>query len=71
VRARAHAIHRAASRLNPDKIVPEIVQLLLDTGLSRFADSHDANDCRNAYRYSQDSQDAAHLIPEERNESRL
>ncbi len=71
VRARAHAVHGTASCFNPDKIIPEIVQLLLDAGLSRLADGHDANDGRNPYRDSQDSQDAPHLISEQRNESGL
>src|SRR6266481_939102 len=71
VRAGADAVYRAASCLNPDKIIPEIVQLLLDAGLPRFPDSNDAYDCHNTYRDSQDSQNAAHLISEERNESGL
>jgi hypothetical protein len=71
VRARAHAIYGAASRFNPDKIVPKVVQLLLDAGLSRIAYGHNADDSRNADRDSQDSQNAAHFISEQRNESGL
>jgi hypothetical protein len=71
VRARADPVYGAASCFNPDKIIPEIVQLLLDTGLSRFADGHNANDCRDAYRDPQDSQDAAHLVSEQRDECGL
>src|SRR5882724_1676281 len=58
---RPNAIDCAASSLNPDKIIPKIVQLLLDSGLSRFSDSDDTNDRRDSDSYSQDRQDAAHL----------
>jgi len=57
--ASAHAIHRATSGLDPHKIVPEIVQLLLDSGLSGFADGDDTDDRRNPDRYSQDRQDSS------------
>jgi hypothetical protein len=68
---RAHAIHRATSGLDPHKIVPEIVQLLLDSGLSGFADGDDTDDRRNPDRYSQDRQDASHLVPQQRHYGRL
>ena len=65
------AVYRAAARFNPDKVIPEIVELLLDAGLPRFADGHNANDCRNPDSDAQHRQNAAHLVSEERNESGL
>src|ERR1700682_2272293 len=47
VGACAHPVDRAASGFNPDEIVSEIVELLFDTGLSRFADGYDADYRRN------------------------
>jgi hypothetical protein len=66
VRARAHAVHRAASGFNPYKVIAQIIQLLLDARLSRFADSHNANHRCDPDGYPQDRQDAAHLVSEER-----
>jgi hypothetical protein len=40
VRARAYSVDRAATGFNPDEVVSEIVELLLDAGLPRFADRH-------------------------------
>ncbi len=68
---RAHAIHRTPSGLNPHKIVPEIVQLLLDSGLSGLADRDDTDDRCDPNRYSQDRQDASHLVPQQRHYGRL
>jgi hypothetical protein len=68
---RAHAIHRATSGFDPHKIVPEIVQLLLDSGLAGFADGDDTDDRRNPDGYSQDRQDASHLVPQQRHYGRL
>jgi hypothetical protein len=45
--------------------------LLLDAGLSRLANGHNANDCCNPDRDAEDRQNAAHLVSEERNESGL
>ena len=41
VRAGASAIHRAAPRLDPHEVVAEVIELLLDTRLTGFADRDD------------------------------
>jgi hypothetical protein len=61
-----NTIHRASASLNPDKIVTKAVQLLLNSGLPGFADCHNTDNRRNPNGYSQDRQDAAHLVPEQR-----
>jgi hypothetical protein len=68
MRARAHAVDRAATSLNPDEVVAKIIQLLLDSRLSRFANGHDADHCRNPDGYPQNRQDASHLVSEQRHQ---
>jgi hypothetical protein len=41
MRSRAYPVDRTPSRFNPDEVVPEIVELLFDAGLSRLADGND------------------------------
>ncbi len=66
MRARTHAVPRTAPCFNPYKVIAQIIQLLLDPRLSRFADSHNANHRRDTDGDSQDSQNAAHLVSEQR-----
>ncbi len=65
------AIDRPPTSLNPYKINPQIVQLQLDPRLPRFADSDDTNDRRDSDSYSQDRQDASHLVPKQRHQGGL
>src|SRR2546430_5650471 len=41
--AGANAVDRPPARLNPHKIVAEVIELLFDTRLAGFANSHHAN----------------------------
>jgi len=66
MRARAHAVDRAAASLNPDEVVSKIIQLLLDSRLSGFANGHDTDYCCNPDGYPQNRQDASHLVSEQR-----
>src|SRR5260370_9682624 len=43
VRARAHAVHRAAPGFNPYKVIAQLIQVLLDSRLPRFANSDATN----------------------------
>ena len=65
MRARAHTVDRAAASLNPDEVVSKIIQLLLDSRLSGFANGHHADHCRNPDGYPQNRQDASHLVSEQ------
>ncbi len=62
------AIHRSSSRLNPHKVVAQIVQLLLDARLSCFSDRNNTNDRGDPDGNSQYRQDAAHLVSEQRHQ---
>jgi hypothetical protein len=62
---RAHTVHRTPSGFNPDKIVSKI-SVAARLGLSGFADGDDTDNRRNPDRYSQDRQDASHLVPKQR-----
>jgi hypothetical protein len=66
VRARAHAVHRAAPCFNPYKVIAQIIQLLLDPRLSRFANGDNANHRCDPDSDAQDRQDAAHFVSEQR-----
>ena len=68
MRARAHAVDRAPASLNPDEVVPQIIQLLLDSRLSRFANGHDADHGGNPDGDPQNRQDASHLVSEQRHQ---
>jgi len=68
MRACADAVDRPTARFNPDEVVAKIVQLLLDSRLSGFADGHDTNDGRNPDSDPQNCQDAAHLVSEQRHQ---
>jgi hypothetical protein len=61
----ADAVYRSASSFNPDEVVPQVVELLLDPGLSGVADGHNTDDSGNPNGDAQDRQDASHLVPEE------
>ena len=65
MRASAHSIHRASARFYPDKIIPQVVQLLFDLGLSGFADRDDADNRRDPDGDAQDRQHASHFIPKQ------
>jgi hypothetical protein len=65
MRARADAVHRSASGFNPDEVVSEVVEVLLDSGLPGIADGHYTDDSGNPNGYAQDCQDASHLVPEQ------
>src|SRR5262249_48203806 len=43
VSARTHAVYRTATCFDPDKIVTQVVQLLLDARLACFSDCDDTN----------------------------
>jgi hypothetical protein len=58
----SNAVDRTPSRLNPDKVLPQIVQLLLDARLPRFSDGHNANHGRDPDRDSKHRQDASHFV---------
>ncbi len=62
MRPRPHAIHGPTSGLNPHKIVAQVVQLLLDAGLPGLSDGDHADDRRDPDRYTQDRQNASHLV---------
>jgi hypothetical protein len=62
--AGSHAVDRATTRFNPDEVVSKIVELLLDAGLSRFADGYYADDRGYSDGDPKDSQNASHLVPE-------
>jgi hypothetical protein len=66
VRPGAHAIDGAPACFNPNKVVAQIVELLLDARLARLADGHHADHRSNPDRDAQHGQDAAHLVPEQR-----
>jgi len=66
MRPRAHAVHRAPPCLNPYKIIPKIIQLLLDASLPRLADSHNANDRCDPDGDAQDRQNAPQLVSKQR-----
>ncbi len=68
VRSRANAVDRAPACFNPDKVVAQIVQLLLDPRLPRFSDGHDTNDRRDPDGNSQHRQDASHFVSEQRHQ---
>src|SRR5262249_61077978 len=68
--AGTHAFHRAPAGFNPPEVAPQVVQLLPDPRLSRFADGNDTNDRRNPDGDSQDSQQAAHLVSRQRHNRR-
>jgi hypothetical protein len=61
-----HPIHGTPSGLDPNEVVPQIVQLLLDAGLPSLADSHNTDDRCDPYGYPQNRKDASHLVSEQR-----
>ena len=50
---------------NPDEVVSEVVEVLLDSGLPGIADGHYTDDSGNPNGDAQDCQDASHLVPEQ------
>jgi hypothetical protein len=54
VSAGADAVYRSASSFNPDEVVPQVVELLLDSGLSGVADGHNTDDSGNPNGDAQD-----------------
>ncbi len=68
MRAGADAVDRPAASFNPDEVVSQVVQLLLHARLSRFADSHDTDHSRNPDGDPQNSQNASHLVSEQRHQ---
>jgi hypothetical protein len=68
MRARADSIDRTAPSLNPDEVVSKVVQLLLDSRLTRFADSDDTDHSGYPDSDPQNSQDASHLVSEQRHQ---
>jgi hypothetical protein len=57
-----HAIDRTTARLNPNKVIAQVVQLLLDPSLSGFTDGNNADYGRNPDTDPQDRENASHLI---------
>jgi hypothetical protein len=66
MRASAHSIHRPPARFYPDKIIPQVVQLLFDLGLPSFAYRDDADNRRDPDGDAQDRKHASHFIPKQR-----
>src|SRR6266704_2442564 len=62
----ANAVYSPHARLNPHKIVAEVIELLFDTRLAGLANSHHANHGSDADGDAQHRQDAAHLIAHQR-----
>jgi hypothetical protein len=62
--ASAHAVDCATPSFNPDEVVPKIVELLLDAGLSRFTDGDYADDRRYPNGDPKNGKHASHLVPE-------
>src|ERR1700730_9184638 len=58
------AIDGSTPGLDPHEIVAEVIQLLFDSGLPGLTDRDDANDGGDPDRYSEDRQEASHLVPE-------
>src|SRR5258708_4442066 len=71
VRPRSDSVNCPPSRLNPHKIVAQIIELLLDPRLPGFSDGDHADDRRDPDRYTQDRQHASHLVPKQRHQRRL
>src|ERR1051326_8855722 len=65
-RAGADAVDRAAAGLDPDEVVAEVVELLLDARLPGFADGHDADHRGDADGDAEDGEHAAHLVAQQR-----
>src|SRR6202041_2752866 len=57
-----HAIDRTTARLNPNKVIAQVVQLLLDPSLSGFTDGNNTDYGRNPDTDPQDRENASHLI---------
>jgi hypothetical protein len=68
-RAGAHSADGPTARFDPDEIVAEIVELLLDAHLAGLADGDDADHCRDPDRDPEDRQKAPHFVPEQRHQS--
>lgn len=67
--ASTDAVDGAAASFDPNEIVAEIVELLLDTSLASFADGDNTDDCGDADGDPQDRENAAHFISEQCDES--
>jgi hypothetical protein len=65
VSAGADAIDRAASGFNPDEVVSQVVEVLLDSGLPGIADGHNTDDSGNPNGDTQNRQDASHLVAQQ------
>jgi hypothetical protein len=65
VSAGADAIDRAASGFNPDEVVSQVVEVLLDSGLPGITDGHNTDDGGNSNSDTQNRQDASHLVPQQ------
>ena len=70
MRACANPVDRPAAGLNPNEVVTEIVQVLLDSRLSRFTDGHNTDHSRNPDGDPENRQDASHLVSEQRHQCR-
>jgi hypothetical protein len=66
----ADAVDGPATSFNPDEVVSQVVELLLNSRLTSLADSYDTDDSRNPDGDPQNRQDASHLISEQGNQSR-
>ena len=62
VSAGAYAVDGAAASFDPNEIVAEIVEMLLDAGLAGLPDGDDADDGGNADGDTEDGQDAAQFV---------
>lgn len=70
MRTGADTADSPAARLNPNKVVSKIVQVLLNACLSCSTDGHNTDHGRDPDRDSENSQDASHLVSEQRDQSR-
>jgi hypothetical protein len=62
--ASAYAVDRATSSFNPDEVVAKAVELLLNAGLSSFADGYYTDHRRYSDGDSKNGKDAPHFISE-------
>jgi hypothetical protein len=66
----SNAVDRAAASFDPDEIIAQIVELLLDLPLAGLPDGDNADHRRNPDSDTQDRQQAAGLVAKERPQSR-
>src|SRR5665213_255769 len=66
VRSGSHSVHSSPALLDPNKVVAEVVHLLLDLRLAGLADRHDADHRADPDGDPEHGKRAAHLVTDER-----